>query len=54
MTFDLVVGTGTGALIAPLVATRAIAALLNIYDNVEDEYVLTRRPDLLAFLVRTR
>ena len=48
--FDLVIGTSTGALIAPLVATRDLADLLNIYENVEDQHVLRDRPDLLAFL----
>jgi len=48
--FDLVVGTSTGALIAPLVATDDIANLVHFYENVEDRDILTDRPDLLAFL----
>ncbi|OGP74009.1 MAG: hypothetical protein A2V86_08155 [Deltaproteobacteria bacterium RBG_16_49_23] len=48
--FDLVVGTSTGALIAPLVATQDIANLIHFYENVEDRDILTDRPDLLAFL----
>ncbi len=48
--FDIVIGTSTGALIAPLVATRDIADLLNLYENVDDRDILANRPDLLAFL----
>lgn len=48
--FDLVVGTSTGALIAPFVATADVADLLAIYENVEDQDILADRPDLLAFL----
>lgn len=48
--FDLVVGTSTGALIAPLVATGDIANLIHFYENVKDRDILKRRPDLLAFL----
>ena len=48
--FDIVVGTSTGALIAPLVATQDIANLIHFYENVEDRDILTDRPDLLAFL----
>jgi predicted acylesterase/phospholipase RssA len=48
--FDLVVGTSTGALIAPLVATRDVANLIHFYENVEDRDILKDRPDLLAFL----
>ncbi len=51
LAFDMVIGTSTGALLAPLVATRDIADLLNIYENVENQHVLTDRPDLLAFLL---
>ena len=50
MMFDLVVGTSTGALIAPFVVTHEVADLLNIYENVDNQDVLTNRPDLLAFL----
>ncbi|CAN5474294.1 hypothetical protein BH24GEM3_BH24GEM3_01870 [soil metagenome] len=49
--FDMAIGTSTGALLAPLVATRDVADLLNIYENVENQHVLTDRPDLLAFLL---
>ena len=48
--FDLVVGTSTGALIAPLVASQDIANLVHFYENVEQQDILTDRPDLLAFL----
>jgi NTE family protein len=48
--FDLVVGTSTGALIAPLVAIEDIANLIHFYENVEDRDLLKDRPDLLAFL----
>ncbi|MCX8117015.1 MAG: patatin-like phospholipase family protein [Desulfobacterota bacterium] len=48
--FDLVVGTSTGALIAPLVAMGDIANLVHFYENVEQQDILTDRPDLLAFL----
>jgi len=51
LTFDLVVGTSTGSLVAPLVATGDIADLLNIYENVENQDILAERPDLLAFLL---
>jgi len=50
LAFEIVVGTSTGSLLAPLVVTQDIADLLNIYENVEDQDVLTDRPDLLAFL----
>lgn len=50
LAFEVVVGTSTGSLLAPLVVTQDIADLLNIYENVEDQDVLTDRPDLLAFL----
>jgi predicted acylesterase/phospholipase RssA len=48
--FDLVVGTSTGALIAPLVASQEIANLVHFYENVEQQDILKDRPDLLAFL----
>ncbi len=48
--FDLVVGTSTGALIAPLVASQEIANLVHFYENVQQQDILTDRPDLLAFL----
>jgi len=48
--FDLVVGTSTGALIAPLVASQDIANLIHFYENVEQQDILKDRPDLLAFL----
>jgi len=51
LTFDVVVGTSTGSLIAPLVTIGDIANLLNFYENVEDQDILTDRPDLLAFLM---
>jgi NTE family protein len=51
LTFDLVIGTSTGALVAPLVATQDIANLLHIYENVEDQDILTERTALLAFLL---
>jgi len=51
LSFDLIIGTSTGALISPLVATQDIADLLTIYENVEDQDVLSNRPDLLAFLL---
>jgi predicted acylesterase/phospholipase RssA len=50
LNFDLVVGTSTGALIAPLVASRDIANLIHFYENVEQQDILKDRPDLLAFL----
>jgi len=50
LTFDLVVGTSTGALIAPLVASQDITNLIHFYENVEQQDILTDRPDLLAFL----
>ncbi|MBM4277032.1 MAG: hypothetical protein FJ130_03995 [Deltaproteobacteria bacterium] len=50
LNFDLVVGTSTGALIAPLVASQDIANLVHFYENVEQQDILTDRPDLLAFL----
>jgi NTE family protein len=51
LTFEVVVGTSTGSLIAPLVAMGDIANLVNFYENVEDQDILTDRPDLLAFLM---
>ena len=50
LNFDLVVGTSTGALIAPLVASQDIANLIHFYENVGQQDILTDRPDLLAFL----
>lgn len=50
MRFDLVIGTSTGALIAPLVAIQDIANLIHFYENVEQQDILMDRPDLLAFL----
>ena len=50
LNFDLVVGTSTGALIAPLVASQDIANLIHFYESVEQQDILTDRPDLLAFL----
>jgi len=50
LSFDLVVGTSTGALIAPLVASQDTANLIHFYENVEQQDILTDRPDLLAFL----
>ncbi|MBS3905554.1 MAG: patatin-like phospholipase family protein [Syntrophaceae bacterium] len=50
LNFDLVVGTSTGALIAPLVASQDIANLIHFYENVQQQDILTDRPDLLAFL----
>jgi len=50
LNFDLVVGTSTGALIAPLVASQDIANLIHFYENVEQQDILKDRPDLLAFL----
>ncbi len=50
LNFDLVVGTSTGALIAPLVASGDIANLVHFYENVEEQDILMDRPDLLAFL----
>jgi predicted acylesterase/phospholipase RssA len=50
LNFDLVAGTSTGALIAPLVASQDIANLIHFYENVEQQDILTDRPDLLAFL----
>lgn len=51
LSFDIVIGTSTGALISPLVAARTIPDLLKIYENVEDQDVLSDRPDLVAFLL---
>jgi len=48
--FDFVIGTSTGALIAPLVASGDIADLVNLYENVRERNILADRPDLLAFL----
>jgi len=45
-----VVGTSTGALIAPLVVTQDIANLIHFYENIEDQDLLGNRPDILAFL----
>lgn len=50
MGFDLVIGTSTGSLIAPLVAIQDIANLIHFYENVEQEDILMDRPDLPAFL----
>lgn len=50
MRFDIVVGTSTGSLIAPLVAIEDIANLIHFYENVEQQDILIDRPDLLAFL----
>lgn len=50
MRFDLIIGTSTGSLIAPLVAIRDIANLIHFYENVEQQDILIDRPDLFAFL----
>lgn len=50
LNFDLVIGTSTGALIAPLVASGDVANLLHFYENVEQQDILKDRPDLFAFL----
>lgn len=50
MHFDIVIGTSTGALMAPLVAIQDIANLIHFYENVEQQDILVDRPDLLAFL----
>lgn len=49
LTFDLVAGTSTGALIAPLVATDDVALLRYIYTSVRNEDVILSR-DLLNVL----
>ncbi|MGQ9509356.1 MAG: patatin-like phospholipase family protein [Thermodesulfobacteriota bacterium] len=48
--FDLAIGTSTGALIAPLVATQDLADLIHFYENVKQENILIDRADLFAFL----
>ena len=48
--FDLVTGTSTGALIAPLVATDEIPLLRHIYSTVRTPDVLTRRPGVIDIL----
>lgn len=50
ITFDLVTGTSTGALIAPLVATDEIALLHQLYTTVrtEDILILRRGLDILT------
>lgn len=50
LSFDIVVGTSTGALIAPLVAIKDISNLVNLYENVENQDILKDKPDLFAFL----
>lgn len=50
LNFDIIVGTSTGALIAPLVASKDIPNLLNLYENVGTNDILRDRPDLIAFL----
>ncbi len=50
LNFDIIVGTSTGALIAPLVASKDIPNLLNLYENVGTNEILRDRPDLIAFL----
>jgi predicted acylesterase/phospholipase RssA len=50
ITFDLVTGTSTGALIAPLVATDEIPLLRHIYSTVRTQDVLTRRPGVIDIL----
>lgn len=48
--FDLAIGTSTGALIAPLVATQDLADLIHFYENVKQDNILIDRADLFAFL----
>jgi len=43
ITWDIVVGTSTGALIAPLVTTDDIATLVNLYSNVTTDQIVTKR-----------
>ncbi len=50
LNFDIVVGTSTGALIAPLVASKDISNLVHFYENVEKQDILKNRPDIFAFL----
>ncbi|HXU81142.1 MAG TPA: patatin-like phospholipase family protein, partial [Polyangia bacterium] len=50
ITFDLVTGTSTGALIAPMVATDEIPLLRTIYSSVRTENILLRRAGVVDVL----
>ena len=49
ITWDLVVGTSTGALIAPLITTDDIATLVQLYSTVTTEQILTPRGPIDIF-----
>ena len=50
MSFELVAGTSTGALIAPLVVTGDIDDLVRIYTSVETKDIIRKRNPVLAVL----
>jgi predicted acylesterase/phospholipase RssA len=50
ITFDLVTGTSTGALIAPMVATDEIPLLRTIYSTVRTDDVIRRRAGVVDIL----
>lgn len=50
LSFEIVVGTSTGALIAPFIVIEDIANLIHFYENVETQDIISRRPEILAFL----
>lgn len=50
LNFDIVVGTSTGSLIAPLIASKDISNLIHFYENVEKKDILINRPDIFSFL----
>lgn len=50
LNFDIVVGTSTGALIAPLVVSKDISNLIHFYENVKKQDILNNRSEIFAFL----
>ena len=50
LTFDLVAGTSTGALIAPLAVLGDVDGLVRIYTSVETKDIIRKRNPVLAVL----